>query len=250
MQCQNCEQPIEPADEQCPHCGAKPLHRRVYLGSRREEFALTAEEEPFEIGETPETQDWPISPEASAIRYPPIEERSHARSHEVRWGGFFRRACAFIVDLIIVLALALIMEFLIYIGYKVGLSAHGRSVTWETVSRLFILVVFGVIGLATIYFVLFHGMEGKTIGKWLLGLKVVGKEQGTITFRRAFLRWVATVAFASLALGSARSLLAGDGLGVATVGFAPLALSFLWVLWSHEKRAWHDYLAGTWVIRG
>jgi uncharacterized RDD family membrane protein YckC len=88
------------------------------------------------------------------------------------------------------------------------------------------LVVFGVIGLATIYFVLFHGMEGKTIGKWLLGLKVVGKEQGTITFRRAFLRWVATV------------------------GFAPLALSFLWVLWSREKRAWHDYLAGTWVIRG
>jgi uncharacterized RDD family membrane protein YckC len=250
MQCQNCEQPIEPANEQCPHCGAMPLHRRVFMGNQRKEFALTAEEESFEIGETPETQDWPISSEVSATRHPQIEERSHARDQEVRWAGFFRRACAFIVDLIIVLALALIMEFLIYIGYKVGLSAHGRSVTWETVSRLFPLVVFGVIGLATIYFVLFHGMEGKTIGKWLLGLKVVGKEQGTITFRRAFLRWVATVGFAPLALSSARSLAAGDGLGVATVGFAPLALSFLWVLWSREKRAWHDYLAGTWVIRG
>jgi uncharacterized RDD family membrane protein YckC len=246
MLCQNCEQPIEPADEQCPHCGAKPLHRRVYLGSRREEFALTAEEEPFEIGESLETGELPIASEAGATHDPQIEEPSH----DVRWGGFFRRACAFIVDWIIVLALALIMEFLIYIGYKVGLSAHGRSVTWETVSRLFPLVVFGMIGLTTIYFVLFHGMEGKTIGKWLLGLKVVGKEQGTITFRRAFLRWVATVGFALLALGSARSLAAGDGLSVATFGFAPLALSFLWVLWSREKKAWHDYLAGTWVIRG
>ena len=250
MQCQNCEQPIEPTDEQCPHCGAKPLHRRVYLGRQREEFALTAEEEPYELGESLETGDLPIASEVSATRYPQIEEQSHAQSPEVRWGGFFRRACAFIVDLIIVLALALIMELLIYIGYKVGLSAHGRAVTWETVSRLFPLVVFGVIGLTTIYFVLFHGMEGKTIGKWLLGLKVVGKEQGTITFRRAFLRWVATVGFALLALASARSLAAGDGLGVATFGFAPLALGFLWVLWSREKRAWHDYLAGTWVIRG
>lgn len=250
MQCQNCEQPIEPTDEQCPHCGAKPLHRRVYLGSQREEFALTAEEEPYELGESLETGDLPIASEVSATRYPLIDEQSHAQSPEVRWGGFFRRACAFIVDLIIVLALALIMELLIYIGYKVGLSAHGRSVTWETVSRLFPLVVFGVIGLTTIYFVLFHGMEGKTIGKWLLGLKVVGKEQGTITFRRAFLRWVATVGFTPLALGSARSLAAGDGLGVAIFGFAPLALSFLWVLWSREKRAWHDYVAGTWVIRG
>jgi len=251
MQCQNCEQPIEPTDEQCPHCGAKPLHRRVYLGSQREEFALTAEEEPYELGESLETGDLPIASEVSATRrYPQIDEQSHAQSPEVRWGGFFRRACAFIVDLIIVLALASIMELLIYIGYKVGLSAHGRAVTWETVSRLFPLVVFGVIGLTTIYFVLFHGMEGKTIGKWLLGLKVVGKEQGTITFRRAFLRWVATVGFTPLALGSARSLAAGDGLGVAIIGFAPLALSFLWVLWSREKRAWHDYVAGTWVIRG
>lgn len=250
MQCQNCGQPIEPADEQCPHCGAKPLHRRVYLGSRRAEFALTADEEPFEIGEGPETRDSPIATDADATRFAQIEEQSHDRNHEVRWGGFLRRAGAFIVDLIVILALALIMEFLNYIGYKVGLSAYGRSVTGETLSRLFIFIVIGVIGLATIYFVLFHGMEGKTIGKWLLGLKVVGKEQGTITFRRAFLRWVATVGFAPLALGSTRSLLAGDGLGVAAVGFVPLALSFLWVLWSREKRAWHDYLAGTWVIRG
>src|SRR3990172_1938552 len=201
MLCQNCERPIELADEQCPHCGAMPLHRRVFMGNQRKEFALTAEEESFEIGETPETQGWPISPEASATRYPQIEDRSHARNHEVRWGGFFRRACAIIVDLIVILALASVMVLLAYIGYKVGLSAHGRSVTCGNVTPLLIFLSWGGIGLATVYFVLFHGMEGKTIGKWLLGLKVVGAEQGTITYRRAFLRWLATVGLAPLPLG-------------------------------------------------
>jgi uncharacterized RDD family membrane protein YckC len=250
MLCQNCERPIEPADEQCPHCGAKPLHRRVYLGSRREEFALTPEEETYEIGETQETQDGMLSPEPAATPNPRIEEASSFREQGVRWGGFIRRACAMVIDLIVVSALVLVLGFLIYIGYKVGLSAHGRAVSWGNETPLLIFFSWGGIGLATVYFVLFHGMEGKTIGKWLLGLKVVGKEQGTITFRRAFIRWLGTVGFAPLALGSARSLLWGDGLGVATVGFAPLALGFLWVLWSREKRAWHDYLAGTWVIRG
>ena len=225
MQCQNCERPIEPTDERCPHCGAMPLHRRVYLGSRREEFALTAEEESFEIGEGPETADWPDSSEPKVRTHPQIDEEISAPVVEVRWGGFFRRACAFMVDLIIVLALVLVMVLLTYIGYKVGLSAHGRAVTWENLRPLLVFLILAGIGLATLYFVLFHGMNGKTIGKWLLGLRVVGAERGAITYRRAFLRWLGTV------------------------GFAPLVLGFLWVLWSREKRAWHDYLAGTWVIR-
>jgi uncharacterized RDD family membrane protein YckC len=216
---------MEPADELCPHCGAKPLHRRVYLGSRREDFALTPEEEAYEIGETQETQYGMLSPEPAATPNPQIEEASSFREQGIRWGGFFRRACAFVVDLIVILALSLVMALLAYIGYKVGLSAHGRSVTGENINPLFILLSWGGIGLTTIYFVLFHGMEGKTVGKWLLGLKVVGAEQGAISYRRALLRWLGTV------------------------GFAPLVFGFLWVIWSREKRAWHDYLARTWVIR-
>jgi uncharacterized RDD family membrane protein YckC len=87
------------------------------------------------------------------------------------------------------------------------------------------LLIWGWIGLATAYFVVFHSLEGKTIGKWLLGLRVVTAERGTVTYRRALLRWIGMVAF------------------------APVLLGFLWVLWSPEKRAWHDLLARTWVIR-
>jgi uncharacterized RDD family membrane protein YckC len=87
------------------------------------------------------------------------------------------------------------------------------------------MLTWGWIGLATVYFVMFHGMEGKTIGKWMLGLRVVGTEDRPVSYKQAFLRWVGMV------------------------GFAPIVLGFLWVIWNREKRGWHDFLARTWVIR-
>jgi uncharacterized RDD family membrane protein YckC len=132
---------------------------------------------------------------------------------------------AFGLDLIVIAALSIVMFFMCYVGYKVGLSAHGRAVSWEQSTPLLVLVTWAFLGLATGYFVLFHGIGGKTVGKWLLGLRVVGAERSPITYRRAFLRWFGMV------------------------GFAPVLLGFLWILWSREKRGWHDLLARTWVIR-
>ena len=124
-----------------------------------------------------------------------------------------------------IIVLSVIMLVLSYIGYKVGLSAYGRPVTWQNSPPLFFFGTWGSIILSTAYFVVFHGMEGKTVGKWLLGLRVVGAERGSITYGQAFLRWLGTLVF------------------------APFVLGFLWVLWSREKRGWHDFLARTWVIR-
>lgn len=224
MKCQNCELPIVPADERCPHCGAKPLHRRVTLGFRPREFALTPEEEPLELDDDLETDDWQLSREKEAARARQAQEQKLPISAEVRWGGFFRRAFAFLIDLLVIFALWGVMLFLSYIGYKVGLSAHGRAVTWERATPLIFFLTWGSIGLASAYFVVFHGLAGKTIGKWLLGLRVIGEDQRSITYRRAFWRWLAMVIL------------------------APLVIGFLWVIWSREKRAWHDFLAHTWVI--
>jgi len=225
MKCQNCESPILPSDDRCQQCGAKPLHQRVFLGGRREEFTLTPEEEPFELGEISEREEWQISSEQRPESERPGAEMSNRSAPEIHWGGFFRRACAFILDAIVILALSTVLFIMCYVGYKVGLSAHGRALTLDHSKPLFVLLTWGWSGLATAYFVVFHGMEGKTVGKWLLGLRVVGVERSRITYRRALLRW----------------------LGV--VGFAPLLLGFLWILWSREKRGWHDFLAHTWVIR-
>ena len=224
MKCQNCESPLLPADERCPNCGAIPLRRRVFSGGRREDFALTAEEEPFELCDSFETEDWQISERMSESDRPATETPSRS-SREAQWGGFFRRTWAFGLDIMVIAALSIVMFFMCYVGYKVGLSAHGRALSWEHSTPLLVLLTWASLGLATAYFVVFHGIGGKTIGKWLLGLRVVGAERSPITYRRAFLRWLGMV------------------------GFAPVLLGFLWILWSREKRGWHDLLARTWVIR-
>jgi uncharacterized RDD family membrane protein YckC len=224
MKCQNCESPIVPSDERCPQCGAKPLHRRVTLGARRGEFALTPEEEPLELDDSVDTDDWQLWRDKEAARVRQAQELTHPIRAEVRWAGFFRRTGAFLIDTVVILALGSVMFFLSYIGYKVGLSAHARAVTWERAAPLIFLLTWGSIGLATTYFVVFHGLAGKTIGKWLLGLRVIGDDQRSITYRRALLRWLGLVIF------------------------APLVIGLLWVLWSREKRAWHDFMAHTWVI--
>jgi uncharacterized RDD family membrane protein YckC len=224
MNCQNCEYPILPSDEKCPHCGALPLRRRVTFGSKREEFALTREE-PFELGDVALSEDWQSSVEQKSEPERPFIKPAIPSIPEVRWGGFFRRGCAFVLDVVVILAFSMIMFFMCYVGYKVGLSAHGRVLTWEHSTQFLTLFTWGWVGLATAYFVIFHGIEGKTVGKWLLGLRVVGAGRSGVTYRRAFLRWLGMV------------------------GFAPLLLGFLWVLWSREKRGWHDFLAHTWVIR-
>ena len=196
------------------------------FGSKREEFALTPDEEPFEPGDSAEAEDWQFPRERRAEPAQRPAEAASSSITEIRWSGFFRRALAFLVDVAMIVLLVSIMGSLSYIGYKVGLSAYGRSINLQNSTPLFVFLTFAWVGLATVYFVVFHGMEGKTIGKWLLGLRVVGAERRGITYRQAFLRSLGTV-----------------------VSVAPLGLGFLWIIWSREKRGWHDFLARTWVIR-
>ena len=106
-----------------------------------------------------------------------------------------------------------------------GPPAAVSFATMENASALYFILTWASVVLSAAYFVVFHSMEGKTIGKWLFGLRVIGAENRKVTSGQAFLRWLAAV------------------------GFAPIVLGFLWVIWSREKRAWHDIIAQTWVIR-
>jgi uncharacterized RDD family membrane protein YckC len=229
MNCQNCEAVVPTDAEHCEKCGARLLNRRVIFGARRaEEFRLTPEAEPIETDEpVTEDADWqfPTRSEMSAV-VAPVQTPSET-PRQIRYGGFFRRLGAFVIDCIAIFFFAALVAVMALIGYKVGLAAHGRSVSWDNAPPLMILLTFGWILLATTYFVVFHGMEGKTIGKWLFGLRVVGSDQQAISYWRALLRWIGF-----------------SGFGCATIG-----LSFLWILWSPAKRGWHDLLARTWVIR-
>ena len=238
MNCQNCDEPVLVSDERCEKCGAKLLHR-VFLGvPKAENFSLTAEEEAARELDEPEdaaasSGDWGFPPRTSAADHTDVRPHAPVFSTEsevepeVRWGGFFRRLSAFVVDFLVLVLLSALMGFMAYVGYKVGLAAHDRPISWNTAAPLVSFLTLAGMGLATIYFVVFHGMEGKTVGKWLLGLRVVGVDQRPISYRRALLRWIGAI-----------------GLGGASFG-----LAFLWILWQREKRGWHDFLARTWVVR-
>lgn len=225
MQCRNCNNDLEAGARFCGECGTEQPTQRVVFERSQEEFALKSDDD-FELGDTEEREGWQLPPEVvPKTEWQDTKRAISAPAPEVHWGGFFRRGAALAVDGIIIIMLSIGMGLMAYVGYKVGLAAHQRGVNWTTAMPLVTMLTAAIAALATGYFVLFHGMEGRTIGKWLLSLRVVGRDNETVGYRRALLRWIATLAF------------------------APLILGFLWVLWSREKRAWHDYVAGTWVIR-
>ncbi len=225
LKCQNCETPVAASDEICGKCGAKLLHRRVLFGvPKPENFALTAEENNPDADAETLADDWqfPTREEEAGLGDRPMA--AVAPVAQVRWGGFFRRANASIIDLFVVALLSSIMSAMAYVGYKVGLGAHGMVIAGDNAAALFAILTLGWLVLTSAYFIVMHGLGGQTIGKMLLGLRVVGDDHQPPSFRQAALRWFAAV------------------------GFAPIGIGFLWVLWQAEKRGWHDFVAHTWVI--
>jgi uncharacterized RDD family membrane protein YckC len=64
-----------------------------------------------------------------------------------------------------------------------------------------------------------------SFGKRVIGIAVTDRNGQRIGIGRALLRNVSKV-----------------------VSFAPCGLGAIWIAWSREKRAWHDYIAGTFVV--
>ncbi len=78
-----------------------------------------------------------------------------------------------------------------------------------------------------LYYVLFTGLRGQTPGKMLVGIQVVTSNGEAPGIARAALREV---------LGKFISTIV-------------ILLGYIWVAFDPEKRAWHDKLAGTYVIK-
>jgi uncharacterized RDD family membrane protein YckC len=167
----------------------------------------------------------------------PLADADHRRSEHaklrgqqagaagIQWGGYTRRSLAFLVDLIIVALFSLLLCYLTNVALRVGVALNQRRFSLRDFATFSSLCSWGALFLYAWYFTLFHGIAGKTVGKWLLGLRVVGSNQTPITYRQALVRWI----------------------GYSLSGF--LGLGFMWIMISRERRGWHDYLARTWVIR-
>ena len=142
----------------------------------------------------------------------------------VRYAGIGRRFVALVVDTLLFCALFFPITRLVKGVWLMGAADH----RWAR--GLFITDPLCVAFLAVmvLYFVLLEGVAGATVGKWLLGLRVVRQDGGR----------------AGLARGSERNLLRlVDGLPAFSI------LGVILIARSPENARFGDRVAGTRVVR-
>jgi len=148
-----------------------------------------------------------------------------------RYGGFWRRSIAYLIDEMIVyfVSLFLFLIGLLALGLKEDLITTVLTAPDDLAQGMsmpgFLYIVASLVAGMT-YFTWFHGIAGRTPGKMLLGLRVIRASGEPMTPGVAFLRWV----------------------GYLISGLA-ICLGFLWVAFDRRKQGWHDKIATTLVIR-
>lgn len=146
--------------------------------------------------------------------------------------GWFKRVGAAIIDGLIVGAVVLVL-FLPLAAVGLSVDTEVGAVAFVLTLLLFTLLLF----VASMLYAPFWmaRTNGQTIGKQVLGIRVVRTNGKRVDFGHAALREVAI-----------KALLFGVG-GSLTFGLANL-LDWLWPLWDDENRALHDFLASTRVV--
>ncbi|MCZ6672790.1 MAG: RDD family protein, partial [Verrucomicrobia bacterium] len=77
-----------------------------------------------------------------------------------------------------------------------------------------------------IYFIVFWGWKGSTLGGMALGLRVQKISGEPLDWSTSIVRSLSSI-----------------------VSFLPLCLGFFWAGWDPENQSWHDKIAGTTVVR-
>ena len=125
---------------------------------------------------------------------------------------------------------ALLIDYIVVIGV-LALTTLAARVFGGDVKRGggFILFVgyLATAGVAFVNFVLLANLSGRTLGKWIAGLRIERRDGEPLSVGRALLRH-----------------LVGYPLTILTLG-----LGFLFAAFDPQGRALHDWLAGTVVVR-
>jgi uncharacterized RDD family membrane protein YckC len=148
------------------------------------------------------------------------------------YAGFISRLMAFFIDIMVVSAaigLMLVGLNLILTFFNIDLEALavGNTDFGNAVLGIFkFLTGFTFTFLVNlVYNVFFWMAAGKTIGKAVMGLQVIGPKGSRVTFWQAIKRYY--------------------GYWISAI---PFFLGYFWVLVSDRRLAWHDIIAGTSVI--
>jgi uncharacterized RDD family membrane protein YckC len=138
---------------------------------------------------------------------------------------FFRRAMAIIIDIVLLALMHQIIFLLLGSMLFKALSIDPLTSFMVIIPMFLVVLMLSFALLSMFYFTLFHAWLGQTIGKMIIGIKVVSESNKPISIGAAFLRWS----------GYFLSLL-------------PLAAGFLWSAVDKDQNAWHDKLALTRVV--
>lgn len=148
----------------------------------------------------------------------------------LRYGGFWLRAWAFVLDALLLLPLVWLARFAAGVAHEELLSRTVLDAAGETFARYRMLhgLARDLIGLGLpfFYFSVFEGFGGASLGKRLAGLRVRRADGGPIGLLRA--AW--------------RNLMKPLSFGCCCGGL-------LLAAWTARKRALHDWLSGTVVVR-
>jgi uncharacterized RDD family membrane protein YckC len=155
------------------------------------------------------------------------QDRAGAVAPAHHCAGFALRLAAFLIDGMILGIFAVPLALAGFAGVKAGLALLQAAPPVEAEEALIPLLSLGWLAMTTIYFTALHAGAGQTIGKALLGIRVRSARD-------------------LVAIGHARSLVRALGYFVSSSLFG---FGFLMVAFTPRKRAWHDYLAGTCVVR-
>ena len=132
--------------------------------------------------------------------------------------GFWIRTAAYLIDLAL-LVVAGTLTTMLLTGADVEEALAGSTESGIIGSILFEAV-------AVVYYTVGVGRWGRTLGKLVVGLRVVRSDGSSLTYLRAFARyWTYYLSFIPL------------GLGVIAIALSP------------QKRAWHDLVVDTRVLR-
>lgn len=157
-----------------------------------------------------------------------------AAARFVGYAGFVTRAMAMVIDLLIIFGVWVISAFVIDFFRRTSgidqvfrwlLEALGWLTVERTAARDLLFSFFSLQFFSFLYFTVFLRVGGATIGKYLLGLRVLRADGTPLRTGQAALR----------ALAYALSSL-------------PLYLGFFNILADDRRRGWHDLLAGTVVV--
>jgi uncharacterized RDD family membrane protein YckC len=140
--------------------------------------------------------------------------------------GFFSRFIALFIDGILIGVIAVALSFLL--GGIIGVTGQSNSGIVAFIGGLMSFVMMIVLFLLHfLYYGYFWSKDGQSIGKKLMGVKVVSKDGQPLSFIKAGLRGT---------------------IGYWISGFV-FWLGFIWAAFDANGETWHDKIFGTHVVK-